>query len=279
MNNTFSHPLLVSDICKLLDKCEHFGKDFEVTSISDISEPLEHSLCEYTKGDLPESQEGYVLLTQKKVDGYNCIVVENSKKCLVKLIKALEFKKNRSLLSPTALIGENCTIDDGVIIGERTIVESGVVIRGGTKIGTDCIIRANATIGSEGYSFYYDNEYYAIPSLGGVIIGDGVEIGSGCNISKGNFNNTVIGKGSKLDALNHIAHDCMIGERCTITASVALCGYVKVGSNTRIAPNASILQRKIVGNNAVIGLGAVVVSNVPDGSSYFGNPARKVLKM
>lgn len=278
MNNIFSHSWGVREICALLEDFEYFGKEFEVKSISDISFPLENSLCEYTKGDLPEISEKVVLLTQKNIDGYNCIVVKNSKKCLVDIISKIDFKKIESKISDTTKIGRNCCIDDDVVIGNNTVVEDGVIIRGGTIIGSNCIIRANAIIGSESYSFYYDDEYQSVPSLGGVIINNDVEIGPGCNISRGNFDNTIIGKGTKMDALNHIAHDCVIGDNCTITASVALCGYVKIGCNTRVAPNASILQRKVVGNNVVIGLGAVVVTDVPDDSNYFGNPARKLPK-
>jgi UDP-3-O-[3-hydroxymyristoyl] glucosamine N-acyltransferase len=81
----------------------------------------------------------------------------------------------------------------------------------------------------------------------------------------------------KLDNLVHIAHDCFIGKSCTITAGVSFCGYVTVGEGTRVAPNATIKQRLIIGKKVLVGLGAVVTKNVNDSEIVAGNPA-KVLR-
>jgi UDP-3-O-[3-hydroxymyristoyl] glucosamine N-acyltransferase len=131
-------------------------------------------------------------------------------------------------------------------------------------------------IGNKGFGYATRLGYppISIPHLGGVRIGNFVEIGSSVTIDRGTFKDTIIGNFSKIDNGVHIAHNVEIGERSLVTAHVEISGSTKIGSDTWIAPNVSIVQKVNIGNNCLIGIGSVVTNNIPDNTVAYGNPAR-----
>lgn len=275
-------PILLNEVCELLGLSLGEGDEQQIEFISDSNVGGYNSICDYVKGQLPA--EGTVLITHKAIEGYKCLLAENPTVKLVNLINHIELEHGFEALCESPKFGENVTIgnntviEDGVIIGSNTIIEHNVVIHTGTVIGEDCIIRSGATIGGEGYGFVQDGEsMLRQPFIGGVRLGNNVEIGYNSAVVRGAIEDTVLEDDVKVDNLVHIAHDVKIGKGSTVTAGVSFCGYVTVGENTRIAPNATIKQRLNVGKNVLIGLGAVVTKNVNDSEIVAGNPA-KVLK-
>lgn len=282
MGAKLNKPISLNEVCELLGLSFIEENDRQIEYISDSNVGGDNSICDYVKGQLPE--KGTVLITPKLIEGYICLLTENPTVKLIKLIQHIELNGGfRSLCdSPkygeNVSIGKNVVIEDGVIIGSNTIIEHNVVIHSGTVIGECCIIRSGAVIGGEGYGFVNDGELtLRQPFIGGVYLGNRVEVGYNCSIVRGAVEDTVLEDDVKLDNLVHIAHDVNIGKGSTITAGVSFCGYVCVGENTRIAPNATIKQRINVGSNALIGLGAVVTKNVGNNEIVAGNPA-KVLR-
>ena len=147
-------------------------------------------------------------------------------------------------------------------------------------IGKNCHIKPNVIIGEEGFS-YQKNEKginERVVQVGGVRIGDNVDIGSGTAIDRGILTDTIIGANVKIDNLVHIGHNCVIGEGTVIVAGAVVGGGAVVGKNCFIGINASIRQRIRIGDNAFIGMGAVVVKDVPSGITVVGNPARPLIK-
>jgi UDP-3-O-[3-hydroxymyristoyl] glucosamine N-acyltransferase len=146
----------------------------------------------------------------------------------------------------------------------------------GTHIGKNCLVRANSTIGSDGFG--YERKENGDPvkfiHLGGVIIGNNVEVGSCTCIAKGTLGKTIIEDNVKIDNLVHIAHNCVIRKGAFVIATSILCGGVEIGSNAWIAPNATITQKAKVGENSIVGLGAVVTKSVDANTTVAGNPAR-----
>jgi len=114
----------------------------------------------------------------------------------------------------------------------------------------------------------------AMPSLGGIIIGDNVFVGSNCTIDQGTFSNTIISSDVKIDNGVHIAHNVIISPRTIITAHVEISGSTKIGSDTYIAPNVCIREGLEIGNNVFLGIGSTVVKDIPDNAVAFGSPAR-----
>ena len=135
-------------------------------------------------------------------------------------------------------------------------------------------------IGTDGLGCMRDSDGTLVkfPHLGGVKIGDNVEIGANCQIAKGVLSDTIIGNGCKINGLCFIAHNCMLEENVWITGDTMLCGTVHVGKNATIFSNVIIRDQRHVGEGAIIGMGSVVTKHVPDGETWLGNPARKLEK-
>lgn len=178
-------------------------------------------------------------------------------------------------------IGENvfiepgCFIDHGVKIGCNTTILSGAIIRGNVVIGNKCIIKEKAVIGSYGFTFAKDDEKNnkRIPSLGGVLIMDDVEIGSFATVCSGTAYPTVINDNVKIDDHVHIGHDVNIGKKVSIAAGTVISGYVQIGEKVYIGAGATIKNRICIGDKAVIGLAARVYKNVKEMQTVLNEPA------
>lgn len=123
-----------------------------------------------------------------------------------------------------AMVGEN------VRIGSHTRIGPGVRLLAGTRIGARCNILGNAVIGERGFgNVFEEGRWKALPQLGGVRIGDDVEIGAGTAIDRGTIDDTVIGNGVKLDNLIQIAHNVVIGDHTAIAGCCVIAGSVRFG--------------------------------------------------
>ena len=191
----------------------------------------------------------------------------------------------RSFISPSAEIGRNvkigvgCVIEGNVKIGDGTAIHHQVTIRSGTKIGKDCTIFSGARIGERGYNYLVDADRtkHMMKHYGGVTIGDRVHIGENVCISRGMIDDTTICDGVKIDALVHIAHNCVIGKNSMILVPTSVSGSVEIGEDCHIA--ADIIRNQVViGNQAMLGLGSVVVKDIPENVIAYGNPAKPVRK-
>ena len=189
------------------------------------------------------------------------------------------------LVEPTAVIGPEAEIGDGSYIGP------GAVIGHGVSMGRDCSIGPNASvcyallgdrvivhggtqIGVDGFGFAPGASHIKIPQLGRVILQADVEIGSNSAIDRGALGDTVIGEGSKLDNLNHIAHNVSVGRHCFITASCAIAGSTTVGDYVQMGGGAKITGHVTIGDRCVISAQSAVLRSFPADSNIAGNPAR-----
>ena len=190
-------------------------------------------------------------------------------------------------------ISEHCCIEDGAKIGlgtevgafshissEATIgsncrIGSNVTIRGKVHIGDRCVIQSGAVIGEDGFAYTKDDagQLHFVKHYGGVWIGDDVSIGANACVCRGTIDDTVIMDMAKVDNLCHIAHNVVLEERVEVIAGAVIMGSVHVGAGSWIATSAIRDQRKI-GKNCVVGMGAVVVRDVPSGTTVVGNPAK-----
>ena len=188
-----------------------------------------------------------------------------------------------AIVSPFAQLGKGVGIGHFAVIGDRAMIGEGteirehVVIGEGVKIGRNCLIKANTVIGGEGFGFEFDEAGVPVrmPHLGGVIIGDNVEIGSLNAIARGTLDDTVIGDNVKTDDHVFIAHNVEVGDNTLIIAGAEVSGGVKIGKNVWIAPQATIRNQVEIGDGAVVGMGAVVTKSVRAGAVVMGNPARE----
>lgn len=202
------------------------------------------------------------------------IITEEPRLTFAKIINRSSDVKE-SFIHPSVIIGDN------VQIGKNATLHANVVIYGNTKIGDNVTIHANTVIGKPGFGYVEDEEegiWVQFPQLGGVRIENDVDIGSCVVVDKGALDDTIIGEGTKIDNLVHIAHGVKIGKHCLIIACAEISGSVVLGDNVWVAPNVSIRENLKIGNNSLIGIGSVVIRDVPDDSIIIGNPGKPMDK-
>jgi|GEM_PF-242366 len=190
-----------------------------------------------------------------------------------------------SAISRSARIGKNCSIGDFTkigdkcIIGDNTVVGDCVIIEQNTRIGKNCIIQPGTVIGADGFAYerLEDTlELQRFPHIGGVILGNNVEICSNCSIARGSLSDTVIGEGTKLDALVHIAHNVEIGRHCALTAGTIIGGSTRIGDMCWTGLNSTIKHKVRIGNKVIVGSGASVINDIDDEDIVAGVPAKSI---
>jgi len=144
------------------------------------------------------------------------------------------------------------------------------------SIGNNVQIHESAVIGSEGFGDIRNEsgEWERFPHIGGVQLDDNVRIDALTAVDRGSIGNTVIGEGTHIDNLVHIAHNVQIGKHCLVIAQAMIAGSVKIGDYTTIQPGARIASQVRIGSNVIIGMGSVVIENIPDNVVVVGVPGR-----
>ncbi|MDA9773322.1 hypothetical protein N9B82_00080 [Saprospiraceae bacterium] len=172
-------------------------------------------------------------------------------------------------------ISDNVYIAEDVKIGDGTIVHPNVVIHNGTTIGRNCVIKANTTLGTEGMGYETNSEGNLVkfPQIGGVILGDSVEIGPNSTVRRGALDDTIVGNNVKIGAFCNIGHNCEIGDNTILTCQCVTGGSSIIGNNVSLGIQSSIKNGVTVGSNCIVGAGAVVIKPVLAGVTVVGNPA------
>lgn len=174
-----------------------------------------------------------------------------------------------------AVIMPNVTILPNCIIGKNTVIFPNVTIYANTKIGNFCRIHSGTVIGSDGFGYnFFQGVHLKVWHMGGVIIGDHVEMGSNCTIDQGTFSPTLIGEGSKLDNQVHIAHNVKIGKGVILCGQVGIAGSSSVGDYTVFGGKAGLSDGVSIGAKSQVAGACMVTSNWEDGSILGGHPAR-----
>ena len=173
------------------------------------------------------------------------------------------------MLASGCVIGPKVRLGDGVSIGANTVLAH-CEVAAGVRIGCNC------TIGLPGFGYEKDQHgaYWRFPHLGGVRIEADVEIGSNTCIDRGSLGDTVIGQGSKIDNLVHVAHNVVLGRNTVVIANTMLGGSVTIGDGAWVAPSVTIMNQVSIGAGATLGLGAVVLKDVAPQQVIVGNPGK-----
>lgn len=163
------------------------------------------------------------------------------------------------------------------VVGEDTQVGAHAYIGPDVEIGRGCVIGPGAVIGSQGFGFERNGQgWVRKPENFGVRIGEDVWIGAQTCIDNGSWRHTRILDGCRIDNLVHVAHNVILRKDVIVVAQAMLAGSVEVCDGAWIGPGAQVLQRKLVGARALVGMGAVVVKDVPAATTVAGNPARVI---
>jgi len=215
------------------------------------------------------------------------ILVENPRLSFLRLVRALFAESRLTGIHPTAVIDPEAKIHPDTYIGPFTYVGrceigAGTVIYGhihiysNTQIGCNVTIHAGTVIGADGFGYERNEagELEKFPHVGGVVIEDDVEIGANTCIDRGVLGDTIVCEGAKVDNLVHVAHNVIIGRHAAVIANAMIGGSTCIGDYAWIAPSACLRDVISIGEGALVGLGALVVKDVPDGVTVMGVPAR-----
>jgi UDP-3-O-[3-hydroxymyristoyl] glucosamine N-acyltransferase len=192
----------------------------------------------------------------KKISFGNNFICENG----VKIGKNVNIGHN-------VTIKENCVIFDNVNIGSNVVISNSIIHK-------NVNICDGSIIGKKGFGFkFFKGELLRIPHVGKVIIHEGVEIGSNCNIDRGSISDTIIGKYTFLDNQIQIAHNVKIGDYCMLASQVGISGSTVIGNYVSIGGQAGISGHLKIGNNVKIGGKTGVIKNIDDNKTVMGYPA------
>ena len=214
-------------------------------------------------------------------------------------------------LGENVSLGPNVVVAEGAVIGDNTRILANAYIGEDVKVGKDCLFHAGvnigknsiigdrviinhgASIGADGFSFVTETPdnienakkdgeiketnkqqvVYKIPSLGGVMIGNDVEIGANACIDKGTIEYTQIGDQTKIDDLVMIGHNCKVGKACMIVSQSGVAGSCVIGDRVVIAGQAGLADHLEIGSDSIIMAQAGVSKSFPEKSIIVGAPA------
>ncbi|BAF72768.1 UDP-3-O-(3-hydroxymyristoyl)glucosamine N-acyltransferase [Sulfurovum sp. NBC37-1] len=203
-----------------------------------------------TKGDAPKTGEG-------------CDIDEQ-----------VRFGKNVTLGDNVTILA-GCYLGDNVTVGSNTLLHPNVTLYHGTQIGERCIIHSGTVIGSDGYGFAHTRtgEHVKIYQNGNAIIEDDVEIGANCTVDRAVFGTTYVRKGTKIDNLIQIAHNCDVGEHCLFASQVGLSGSTTLGRNVVMGGQSATTGHLSIGDFSTLAGRCVATKSLEGGKTYGGFPA------
>lgn len=195
-----------------------------------------------------------------------------------------------------ARIGSHVSIGRDTQIGRDAVIHPGAKIAHGVKAGDRLIVQPGAAIGGDGFSFVTPEEsgieeirrtlgardeikeqhWTRIHSLGGVEIGDDVEVGANTTIDRGTVRSTQVGSGTKIDSLVQIGHNVIIGEDCLLCGLVGVAGSSKIGNRVVLAGQVGVSDNIEIGDDVIAGGASKIFTRVPAGRVVLGHPAVKM---
>jgi len=195
-------------------------------------------------------------------------------------------------IAPSAHVGPGCVIGERVKLGARSALLGGnhigadsqlgddvrlfpnVVIYARTQIGHRVAVHAGTVIGSDGYGYVFDaGRHVKILQVGNVVIGDDVEIGANSAVDRAALGSTVIGAGTKIDNLVHVAHNVVFGQHCLIMGQCGFAGSTQFGDYCVIASQSGVSGHLTIGRQVTVGAKSGVIRDVPDNETVLGYPA------
>ncbi|MDQ2865557.1 MAG: UDP-3-O-(3-hydroxymyristoyl)glucosamine N-acyltransferase [Candidatus Eremiobacteraeota bacterium] len=235
------------------------------------------------------------------------IIVENARAALATLLATFQrarprgpFRHYSAVVEDSAVIGDDvylgahAFVAAGARIGRGTAIGPGAFVGAETVVGEDCylhahavvhercaignrvVLHSNAVVGSEGFGWaFIEGRLERIPQVGNVVLDDDVEIGANSCIDRAQTGSTHVGRGTKIDNLVQIGHNCRIGKHCAIAAQTGFAGSTSVGDGVKFAGQVGTRGHMHVGSGSTIAGQSGVWGDVAEGSMVSGNPARE----
>ena len=186
-------------------------------------------------------------------------------------IDAFAFVGARSRIGAGSRIYPHATIHDDVEMGDDCYVHSNAVLCAGVRLGHRCIVHSGAVIGADGFGFQPSkNGWRRVAQVGGVRVGDDVEIGANTTIDRGAIDDTVIGNGVKIDNQVQIAHNCHIGDNTAIAGCVGIAGSSRIGARCMLGGAAMVVGHLTICDDVVVSGGTLVATSIDKPGQYTG---------
>lgn len=256
---------------------------------------------------LAATEAAAVLLTPADAEGYagDALLVANPYLAYAQLSHLFDRKPAAAAgVHPTAVVAADAQVDATASIGAYAVIESAARIGAGVTIGAHCVIGARSSIGENGWlaprvTLYHDvhvgkrvviqsgavlggegfgfaNEkgvWRKIAQIGGVTLGDDVEIGANTTIDRGALADTLIGNGVKLDNQIMIAHNVQVGDNTAMAGCVGISGSTKIGSNCMIAGGVGMVGHIEVCDNVFVTGMTMVTRSITEPGAYSSGTA------
>ena len=256
---------------------------------------------------LPDSQAGAVLLTAADAEGFsgNALVVANPYLAYAGLSHQFDRKPKAAVgIHPTAVVDEGARVDASASVGPYAVVEAGAQIGANVTIGAHCfvgarsvigeggwlaprvtlyhdvrigkrvVIQSGAVLGGEGFGFAnHQGVWQKIAQIGGVTLGDDVEIGANTTIDRGALSDTIVGNGVKLDNQIMIAHNVQIGDHTAMAGCCGISGSAKIGKHCMLAGGVGLVGHIEICDNVFVTGMTMVTRSITEPGSYSSGTA------
>jgi UDP-3-O-[3-hydroxymyristoyl] glucosamine N-acyltransferase len=272
------------------------GPDLEIVGVASLESAGPEQLSFLSRpallGLAQASRAGCILVPRDLVDPSkrSVIRVDDPRLAFAKVLRWLDPRPRppagidpTAIVHPTARIGANvhvgpyCVIGAGSAVGDDSVLHARVTVYDGVMIGRRVIVHAGVVLGADGFGFAATESHHEkVLQVGGVDIGDDVEIGANSTVDRAALGTTRIGTGTKLDNLVHVAHNCVIGSHVVIAAQTGIAGGAIVGDWAVIGGQVGIGDQAKIGARAIIGAASAIPSgkHIPPGETVWGVPAR-----
>jgi UDP-3-O-[3-hydroxymyristoyl] glucosamine N-acyltransferase len=177
----------------------------------------------------------------------------------------------KASLGERVSIGAGCVVGEGVSIGDDCCLYPRVVIYPNCTLGNRVILHAGVVIGADGFGIApEDGRWVKIPQIGGVRIGDDVEIGANTTVDRGALDDTVIEEGAKLDNQIQVGHNVRIGAHTAIAACTGIAGSADIGRHCTIGGAAMIHGHIKIADHVHVSAGTLISRSLPKPGTYTG---------
>jgi UDP-3-O-[3-hydroxymyristoyl] glucosamine N-acyltransferase len=282
----------VAELAELVDGRVVGDKGKEILGIADLDQASEGEIAyvenEKFFGAAVESKAGCLIVPPGvvgEIQNRTLIEVQNPKLAFALIGAALHPPLRREPeihatavvaesadVALTAYVGPHVQIGDGAHVGAYTRIEAGVVIGANVRVGDNCVLHPNVVlydgvrvgdrvilhaavcVGADGFGYVrHDHGYHKFPQIGTVVIEDDVELGAHTCVDRAALGRTRIGRGTKLDNMVHVGHNCDIGERVVIAAQTGISGSVVIEDDAIIGGQVGFGDHTRVQKGAIIG--------------------------
>jgi UDP-3-O-[3-hydroxymyristoyl] glucosamine N-acyltransferase len=190
-------------------------------------------------------------------------------------VGALAVVEEGAVIGPRSRVGALSFVGARAVLGEDVRLHPRVVIQDGVRVGNRVIIHSGAVLGADGFAYAFDGRAHRkIPQVGGLRIEDDVEIGANSAIDRATLGETVVRRGTKIDNLVQVGHNCDVGEDVILVSQVGIAGSCRIGNRAVLAGQVGVADHVTIGAGAILTAKSGVPSDVPAGEVWSGIPSR-----